>query len=190
MLKILPKPAIMLKARQKMQRAVRKLQNRISNNPSRRHSYQTLSATQDVRASSEPCTSCMHLRCSSLVKIKSISRSASSSNQESSTDDSVTEPAEDADDQCIPSDVAAGCLAVYVGQERQRFVINAQNLNHAVFRCLLQKSAEEYGFNHNGGLFIACEVVLFEHVLWLIETNDPSLCTMEIDELVGFYAYT
>jgi hypothetical protein len=54
----------------------------------------------------------------------------------------------------------------------------------------LQKSAEEYGFNHTGGLFIACEVVLFEHVLWLLEINDPSLCTMEIDELVGFYAYT
>jgi len=89
-----------------------------------------------------------------------------------------------------PHDVPEGFLVVYVGEERRRFVISANILSHSVFRMLLNKSAEEFGFKHEGGLNIACEVVFFEHLLWLIETNDPSLSSMEIDEVVGHYAYS
>lgn len=97
---------------------------------------------------------------------------------------------DDDSDDFAPDDVPEGFLVVYVGEERRRFVIKAKYLSHPVFKALLNKSAEEYGYEHKGGLEIACETVFFEHLLDLIETNDPSLSNMAIDELVGFDAYS
>lgn len=96
---------------------------------------------------------------------------------------------DDESDDSAPDDVPEGYLVVYVGEERRRFVIKAKYLSHRVFKALLNKSAEEYGYEHKGGLEIACEVVFFEQLLYLIETNAPSLSSMEMDELVGYYAY-
>ena len=64
-----------------------------------------------------------------------------------------------------------GFMAVYVGTERRRFVIRADHLNHPLFRRLLEKTEEEFGFEQKGGLWIACEVVLFEHLLWMMENK-------------------
>lgn len=99
-------------------------------------------------------------------------------------------------------DVPAGHLAVYVGRERRRFVIDAHYLNNTLVRGLIEKSGDSYENNthnataaagatdrHPDGLTIACEVVLFEHLLWLIETNDPEAKQMEVDELLDFYKY-
>lgn len=94
---------------------------------------------------------------------------------------------DDESDDSAPDDVPEGYLVVYVGEERRRFVIKAKYLSHPVFKALLNKSAEEYGYEHKGGLEIACGVVFFEHLLYLIETNDSSLSSLEIDELVGYY---
>lgn len=94
---------------------------------------------------------------------------------------------DDESDDSAPDDVPEGYFVAYVGEERRRFVIKAKYLNHPVFKALLDKSAEEYGYEHKGGLEIACGVVFFEHLLYLIETNDPSLSSMEIEELVGYY---
>lgn len=68
-----------------------------------------------------------------------------------------------------PADVPAGCLAVYVGKERRRFVIHTSYLNNNVFRELLAKSEEEFGFKCEGGLRIACSPDVFEHLLWWLE---------------------
>jgi hypothetical protein len=92
------------------------------------------------------------------------------------------------DSDSAPYDVPEGYLVVYVGEERRRFVIKAKYLSHPVFRALLNKSAEEFGYEHKGGLEMACEADFFEHLLWLIESNSPSLSSMEFEELVGFYA--
>lgn len=101
-------------------------------------------------------------------------------------------------------DVPAGHLAVYVGRERRRFVIDAHYLNNTLVRGLIEKSSGEYenansdvanvtpeamDRQHPDGLTIACEVVLFEHLLWLIETNDPEAKQLEGDELLDFYKY-
>lgn len=91
-------------------------------------------------------------------------------------------------------DVPAGHLAVYVGRERRRFVIDAHYLNNTLVRGLIEKSGGEYEDKSGGsdaGLTIACEVVLFEHLLWLIETNDPEAKQMECadSELLDFYKY-
>lgn len=93
-------------------------------------------------------------------------------------------------DDCAPYDVPEGYLVMYVGEERRRFVIKAKYLSHPVFKALLNKSAEEFGYEHKGGLEIACDVNFFEHLLWLIESNNPSLSSMEFEELVGTYAYS
>lgn len=92
------------------------------------------------------------------------------------------------DSDSAPYDVPEGYLVVYVGEELRRFVIKAKYLSHPVFRALLNKSAEEFGYEHKGGLEMACEAHFFEHLLWLIESNSPSLSSMEFEELVGFYA--
>ncbi|KAJ7545597.1 hypothetical protein O6H91_08G002800 [Diphasiastrum complanatum] len=73
----------------------------------------------------------------------------------------------------VPSDVRAGYLAVYVGPERRRFIIKTHYLSHPLFKILLEKVEEEYGFDHIGGIQIPCEVTLFEHILWLLGKNDP-----------------
>ncbi|KAL2621620.1 hypothetical protein R1flu_001825 [Riccia fluitans] len=87
----------------------------------------------------------------------------------------------------LPDDIPQGYLAVYVGNERKRFVISTQYLSHSLFKALLKKSEEEFGFEHQGGLPIACEPDLFEHLLWLIGTNSPAAETTQLDELVDLY---
>jgi len=75
------------------------------------------------------------------------------------------------EDDDAPADVPEGCLAVYVGPEKRRFVIQTGFLYKRVFRELLRKSEEEYGFETGGGLRIACEAGLFEKLLWQLESG-------------------
>lgn len=74
-------------------------------------------------------------------------------------------------DEDAPADVPEGCLAVYVGPEMRRFVIQTGFLYKRAFRELLRKSEEEYGFETAGGLRIACEPPLFEKLLWQLEND-------------------
>ena len=64
-----------------------------------------------------------------------------------------------------------GYLAMYVGEEKRRFLVKTHILNHPLFSVLLEKAKEEFGFEQKGGLSIACEVVLFEHLLWMMENK-------------------
>ncbi|KAH6777142.1 SAUR-like auxin-responsive protein family [Perilla frutescens var. hirtella] len=61
--------------------------------------------------------------------------------------------------------VPEGHLPVYVGEEMERFVVSAELLNHPIFVMLLNKSAQEYGYEQKGVLRIPCHVFLFERVL-------------------------
>ncbi|KAI3496639.1 hypothetical protein L1887_39010 [Cichorium endivia] len=61
--------------------------------------------------------------------------------------------------------VPEGHLPVYVGEEMERFVVSAHLLNHPVFINLLNKSAQEYGYQQQGVLRIPCRVLLFERLL-------------------------
>ena len=72
--------------------------------------------------------------------------------------------------------VPKGCLPVYVGQDiLVRFVIDASVLNHPLFAELLEASAHEFGYEHTGALRIPCDVLLFERILNLIDSRDPTL---------------
>ncbi|GKV26762.1 hypothetical protein SLEP1_g36000 [Rubroshorea leprosula] len=64
-----------------------------------------------------------------------------------------------------PEHVPKGSLAVYVGQEQRRFVIPMSYLSVPEFKVLMDKSAEEFGYDQEGGLQIACEEKDFEDIL-------------------------
>ncbi|OWM69483.1 auxin-responsive protein SAUR71-like [Punica granatum] len=61
--------------------------------------------------------------------------------------------------------VPKGYLAVYVGPELRRFVIPASCLAMPEFRMLMDMVAEEFGFEHQGGIRIPCEEAQFEEIL-------------------------
>ncbi|XP_028768712.1 auxin-responsive protein SAUR71-like [Neltuma alba] len=58
-----------------------------------------------------------------------------------------------------------GHVPIYVGDEMRRFEVNAELLNHPIFVKLLNKSAQEYGYEQKGVLRIPCHVFVFERVL-------------------------
>ncbi|XP_021828550.1 auxin-responsive protein SAUR71-like [Prunus avium] len=69
--------------------------------------------------------------------------------------------------------VPEGHVPVYVGDEMERFVVHAELLNHPVFVELLNKSAQEYGYEQKGVLRIPCHVIVFERVLETLRLGQP-----------------
>ncbi|KAE8684399.1 Detected protein of confused Function [Hibiscus syriacus] len=56
-----------------------------------------------------------------------------------------------------------GHFVVYVGSEMRRFVIPTSFLKSPMFQQLLDKAAEEYGFNtHNNRLLLPCDESTFQ----------------------------
>ncbi|XP_042508790.1 auxin-responsive protein SAUR71-like [Macadamia integrifolia] len=64
-----------------------------------------------------------------------------------------------------PATVPSGFLAVYVGSELRRYVIPATYLSVPEFRVLMERAAEEFGFEQEGGLKFPCGEEDFEEVL-------------------------
>jgi hypothetical protein len=158
-----------VKVSEKMQRAVRMIQSRIGNPPNQ--GYQNLSSDE-----SSPQSGGSYLR-----KPTSLSRSGRSVlGSELDSDDEIPDSP--------PADVPEGFLAVYVGRERERFVISASYLRHQLFKVLLEKSAVEYGFEHTGGLPIACEVTHFKHLLWTIEAKDSVRRNLDMNTSCSCFA--
>lgn len=80
----------------------------------------------------------------------------------------------DSDEEICPSpeaplDVPKGYLAVYVGPELRRFIIPTSYLSLPVFKVLLEKAEEEFGFDHKGGLTLPCEIETFKYLLQCME---------------------
>ncbi|XP_062002082.1 auxin-responsive protein SAUR72-like [Rosa rugosa] len=66
----------------------------------------------------------------------------------------------------------AGCFTVYVGPEKQRFVVRMEFLNHPLFKMLLEDAALEYGYKSDGPILLPCHVNLFCNVMAEMESND------------------
>ncbi|XP_057500594.1 protein SMALL AUXIN UP-REGULATED RNA 12-like [Actinidia eriantha] len=64
-------------------------------------------------------------------------------------------------DDSLPLDVPKGHFAVYVGENRSRYIVPISFLTHPEFQCLLRCAEEEFGFDHEMGLTIPCEEVVF-----------------------------
>ncbi|KAG1358854.1 auxin-responsive protein SAUR76-like [Cocos nucifera] len=78
--------------------------------------------------------------------------------------------------------VPAGLHPVYVGKSRRRYLVSSDLVDHPLFRVLAEKS----GGAAADATVVGCEVVLFEHLLWMLENADPQ--PESLDELVEFYA--
>lgn len=62
-----------------------------------------------------------------------------------------------------------GAFAVYVGEERRRFVVPTSYLSHPLFKILLEKAYDEFGFGQTGGLLLPCSVKTFQEVVHAVE---------------------
>uniref|UniRef100_A0A5B7C459 Putative SAUR family protein n=1 Tax=Davidia involucrata TaxID=16924 RepID=A0A5B7C459_DAVIN len=71
-------------------------------------------------------------------------------------------------DNGLPGDVPKGHFAVYVGENRSRYIVPISWLGHPEFQSLLQRAEEEFGFNHDMGLTIPCEEVVFRSLTSMI----------------------
>ncbi|RDX78106.1 Auxin-responsive protein SAUR50, partial [Mucuna pruriens] len=70
------------------------------------------------------------------------------------------------DDDGLPVDVPKGHFAVYVGENRSRYIVPISFLAHPEFQSLLRQAEEEFGFDHEMGLTIPCEEVVFRLISW------------------------
>ncbi|KAK4780027.1 hypothetical protein SAY87_016133 [Trapa incisa] len=68
--------------------------------------------------------------------------------------------------------VPEGCFSVYVGPEKQRFVIRTECANHPLFRMLLEEAEAEYGYCCSGPLELPCGVDMFRRVMVEMESDD------------------
>ncbi|XP_069149088.1 protein SMALL AUXIN UP-REGULATED RNA 12-like [Solanum lycopersicum] len=62
----------------------------------------------------------------------------------------------------LPIDVPKGRFAVYVGENRSRYIVPISFLSHPEFQCLLRCAEEEFGFDHDMGITIPCEEFVFQ----------------------------
>ncbi|KAF8037001.1 hypothetical protein BT93_B0043 [Corymbia citriodora subsp. variegata] len=78
-----------------------------------------------------------------------------------------------------PAPVPAGCFPVYVGEEEQkeRFVVKTEYLNHPLFKSLLEDAESEYGFCCQGPLSLPCHPDFFFKVLAEMEYSHHDHCS-------------
>ncbi|CAI0627815.1 unnamed protein product [Linum tenue] len=75
-------------------------------------------------------------------------------------------------------DSAGDLQPVYVGKSRRRYLLSPDIVDHPLFRELAERSDND--------IRVGCEVVMFEHLLWMLENADP--LPESVDELADFYA--
>ncbi|KAG6653856.1 hypothetical protein I3843_05G096100 [Carya illinoinensis] len=76
-----------------------------------------------------------------------------------------------------------GCFSVYVGPQKQKFVIKTEYANHPLFKMLLEEAESEYGYDNQGPLVLPCNVDIFHKVL--LEMEDGR----DIQKGCGFKRY-
>ncbi|KAL7096593.1 hypothetical protein ACP275_10G088000 [Erythranthe tilingii] len=62
-----------------------------------------------------------------------------------------------------------GTFPVYVGERRERFVVPTSYLSHPLFKIVLEKAYDEFGFDQRNGLVVPCSVVAFQEVICALE---------------------
>ncbi|KAK9072200.1 hypothetical protein SSX86_008632 [Deinandra increscens subsp. villosa] len=80
--------------------------------------------------------------------------------------------------------VPEGYLPLYVGDEMERFVVNADLLNHPLFINLLDKSAQEYGYQQKGVLRIPCHVIIFRRLMEALRVGEEASNDVKIHRLL------
>ncbi|CAN0906349.1 Auxin-responsive protein SAUR50 [Linum grandiflorum] len=70
----------------------------------------------------------------------------------------------------LPLDVPKGHFVVYVGENRSRYIVPISFLSRPEFQSLLHKAEEEFGFDHDMGLTIPCEEIVFQSLTSMLST--------------------
>lgn len=85
---------------------------------------------------------------------------------------------------------------VYVGKSRRRYMLSSHVIAHPLFQELLDRSSRfiEERHDHQETVLVACEVVLFEHLLWMLKNScsdhgDDDRVRGSVEELAEFYTY-
>lgn len=86
---------------------------------------------------------------------------------------------------------------ILVGSTRKRYVISSKYLNHPLLSALIDKSSpnnnKQKGHHHHHHkhevILVKCEVVLFDHLLWMLENADPNLSSESLEELAALYVF-
>ncbi|CAJ2657025.1 auxin-responsive protein SAUR78-like [Trifolium pratense] len=81
------------------------------------------------------------------------------------------------------------CETIFVGSTRKRYVISSKYLNHPLLNALINKNKQEGSEYDNNVLIVNCEVVLFDHLLWMLENADPMFSSESLDELAELYVF-
>ncbi|XP_073034233.1 auxin-responsive protein SAUR76-like [Primulina eburnea] len=113
-----------------------------------------------------------------LTKIKSVLKKMQSFKLGRSNSSSIA-AANSSDDDDTPKDLHA----VYVGKSRRRYLITSDVMENPLFRELVERRGSDGDL---ASFTVGCEVVLFEHLLWMLENADPQ--AESLGELVEFYA--
>ncbi|XP_073062012.1 auxin-responsive protein SAUR23-like [Primulina eburnea] len=61
-----------------------------------------------------------------------------------------------------------GTFAAYVGEDRQRFMVPTSYLKHPLFKMMLEKAYNEFGFDQRNGLVVPCSVAAFQEVMSVV----------------------
>ncbi|KAJ7531051.1 hypothetical protein O6H91_14G030700 [Diphasiastrum complanatum] len=112
---------------------------------------------------------------------------------------------------CFSGKKVSNRVTILVGEERQVFQVEQQILDHGLVQCLLEKTrstsdeesdmdAYENSFNctilkgrkseasrTTARIYPNCDAILFDHILWLLYNDDPSIRYLNLDELMEFY---
>ncbi|KAJ8631310.1 hypothetical protein MRB53_024633 [Persea americana] len=72
---------------------------------------------------------------------------------------------------------------VFVGSSRRPYMINSKLLNHPLMNALIKKSKQK-----GGDISVNCEVVIFDHLLWMLENNNQNFTMDSLEELAQLYA--
>ncbi|KAH1033305.1 hypothetical protein J1N35_045479 [Gossypium stocksii] len=116
-----------------------------------------------------------------LTKLLSVLKKLNSFNSKQSRTPTST-AAVAASDIIYNEESSADLHPVYVGKSRRRYLISSDIIDNPLFRELAERSVED----DDAVINVSCEVVLFEHLLWMLENADPQPESLE--ELVEFYA--
>ena len=89
--------------------------------------------------------------------------------------------------------VSGSNVIIYVGSTRKRYAISSKYLSHPLLNALIDKSKPPNGNNEEDDdecISVRCEVVLFDHLLWMLENSDPNICfDSNLEELAELYVF-
>ncbi|KAL4296143.1 hypothetical protein GQ457_12G021730 [Hibiscus cannabinus] len=120
-----------------------------------------------------------------LTKLKSILKKLNSFNQKQTRPPPTSVvAASDVYESSSSSSSDVNLQPVYVGKSKRRYLISSDVVESPLFRELAERSGENAAAA--AAIIVPCEVVLFDHLLWMLENGDTQ--PESLAELVEFYA--